>query len=154
MMHAEHWYRVTVLAAIFFVAAAGGTVFGDETSAGVSIPRGTPPAVQQTQRPQEIQVVPPPLASCPDGWPYSHFLFDYCYRPRERKSEPDGPLGSGTGRQYDRKPMELRQGQKPQRLTCINAGSAGCVTLVRPNASVRARFALMQTEVCATTAPA
>lgn len=80
MMDARHWYRATLLAAIFFVAAAGCRAFVDETSAGVSIPRGTPPAVQQTQRLQEIQVVPPPW--CRDAWPYSHFLFDYCFRPR------------------------------------------------------------------------
>jgi hypothetical protein len=72
-----------MLAAIFLVAGAGGTVFGDETSAGVTIPRGTPPGVQQAQRPQEIQVVPRPLPSCPDSWPYSDWLFDYCYRPRD-----------------------------------------------------------------------
>jgi hypothetical protein len=100
MMHARHWYRATMLAAIFFVAAAGRTAFADETSAGVSIPRGTPPPVQQTQRPQEIQVVPPPLPSC-DSWPYSHFLFDYCFRPRDplKPSRPEinGTLGrSGT----------------------------------------------------------
>jgi hypothetical protein len=87
MMHAEHWNGVTALAAIFFVAAAGRTAFADETLAGVSI-RATPPAVQQAQRPQEIQVVPPPLPSCPNGWPYSQFLFDYCHRPRGPLNPP------------------------------------------------------------------
>jgi len=80
MMHAKPWYRATLLAASFLVAGAGGTAFGDETSAGVTILRGTPPVVQQSQRPQQVQLIPPPLPSCPDGYVYSR-LFGYCYRP-------------------------------------------------------------------------
>ena len=82
MMHTKHWYRATLLAAIFFVAGAGGAVFGDETSASVTILRGTPPVVQQPQRPQEVQLRPPPLPSCPEGYAYS-LLLGSCYRPRD-----------------------------------------------------------------------
>ena len=80
MMHAKPWYRATMLAAIFLVAGAGGTAFGDATSAAVTILRGTPPAVEQPQRPQEVRVIPPPLPSCPYGYAYSR-LFGYCFRP-------------------------------------------------------------------------
>ena len=82
MMHVKPWSRATLLAAIFLVTGAGGTAFGDETSAGVSILRGTPPVVQPPQRPQEVRVMPPPLPSCPDGYAYSLFL-GTCYRPRD-----------------------------------------------------------------------
>jgi hypothetical protein len=54
MMHEKPWPRATMLAAIFLVAGAGGTVFGDETSAGVTVLRGTRPVVHQPQRPQEV----------------------------------------------------------------------------------------------------
>ena len=80
MMHMRHCYRATMLAAIVLAAGAGGTVFGDETSAGVTVLRGTPPVVQEAQRPQEVQIRPPALPSCPDGYVYSR-LFGYCYRP-------------------------------------------------------------------------
>ena len=43
MMHTKTWYRATLLAASFLVAGAGGTALGDETSASVTILRGTPP---------------------------------------------------------------------------------------------------------------
>jgi hypothetical protein len=82
MMHAKPWYRATLLAAIFLVAGAGATVFGDETSAGVTVLRGTPPVVQQPQGPQEVQMRPPPLPSCPEGYAYS-LLLGSCYRPRD-----------------------------------------------------------------------
>ena len=82
MMHTKPWYRATLLAASFLVAGAGGTALGDETSASVTILRGTPPVVQQPQRPQQVQMMPPPLPSCPDGYLYSR-LFGYCYRPRD-----------------------------------------------------------------------
>jgi hypothetical protein len=82
MIHTKPWYRATLLAASFLVTGAGGTAFGDETSASVTVLRGTPPVVQQPQRPQEVQVVSPPLPSCPDGYFYSR-LFGYCYRPRD-----------------------------------------------------------------------
>lgn len=82
MMRARHLSRATLLAAIFLVAGAGGTAFGDETSAGVTILRGTPPVVQQPERPQEVRLTPPPLPSCPEGYLYSVILGG-CYRPRD-----------------------------------------------------------------------
>jgi hypothetical protein len=82
MMHAKPWSRATILAAIFLVAGAGSTAFGDEMSAGVTILRGTPPMVQQPERPQTVQVMPPPLPSCPEGYLYSVILGG-CYRPRD-----------------------------------------------------------------------
>jgi hypothetical protein len=82
MMHPKPWHRATLLAASFLMAGAGGTALGDETSASVTILRGTPPAVQQPQRPQQVQMMPPPLPSCPEGYVYSA-LFGYCFRPRD-----------------------------------------------------------------------
>ena len=82
MMHPKPWYRATLLAASFLMAGAGGTAFGDETSAGVIILRGTPPVVQQLERPQQVQVMPPALPSCPEGYLYSVILGG-CYRPRD-----------------------------------------------------------------------
>ena len=71
--------RHAMLAVILLVAGPSSAAFGDETSAGVAILRGTPPAVQQPQMPQEVRLMPPPLPSCPDGYFYSR-LFGYCYR--------------------------------------------------------------------------
>jgi hypothetical protein len=71
-----------MLAAIFLVAGTSSAAFGDETSAGVTVLRGTPPRVEQPQKPQPVQVAPPPLPSCPDGYFYS-LLGGYCYRPRD-----------------------------------------------------------------------
>ena len=88
MMHARHCYRATLLAAIFLVAGAGGTVFGDEISAGVTVLRGTRPVVQQPQTPQEVQIRPPALPSCPDGYVWN-LLLGGCYRPRD----PLNPAG-------------------------------------------------------------
>ena len=82
MMHAKPWYGATLLAASFLVAGAGGTALGDETSASVTILRGTPPVVQQPQKPQEVQMMPPPLPSCPEGYVYSLNL-GYCYQPQD-----------------------------------------------------------------------
>jgi hypothetical protein len=82
MMHAKHWYRATMLAAICLVAGAGRTAFGEEVSTGVTILRGTPPVVQQPQRPQEVQIRPPALPSCPDGYVWN-LLLGGCYRPRD-----------------------------------------------------------------------
>ena len=82
MMHAKHWYGATMLAAIFLVAGAGRTAFGEEASTGVTILRGTPPVVQQPQRPQEVQIRPPALPSCPDGYVWN-LLLGCCYRPRD-----------------------------------------------------------------------
>jgi hypothetical protein len=82
MIHTKPWYRATLLAASFLVAGAGGTALGDETSASVTILRGTPPVVQQPQRPQQVQMMPPPLPSCPEGYAYS-LLGCYCYRLRD-----------------------------------------------------------------------
>jgi hypothetical protein len=82
MMHAKPWYRATLLAASFLMAGAGGTVFGDEPSAGVTILRGTPPVVRQPERPpQEVQIRPA-LPSCPDGYVWN-LLLGGCYRPRD-----------------------------------------------------------------------
>jgi hypothetical protein len=82
MMHTKPWYRATLLAASFLVAGAGGTALGDETSASVTILRGTPPVVhQQPQRPQEVQVRPV-LPSCADGYVWN-LLLGGCYRPRD-----------------------------------------------------------------------
>ena len=85
MMHAKHWYGATMLAAIFLVAGAGGTVFGDETSAPVTILRGKPPVVQQSQRPQEVPQevqIRPAIPSCPDGYVWN-LLLGGCYQPRD-----------------------------------------------------------------------
>jgi hypothetical protein len=82
MMHAKPWYRATLLATIFLVAGAGGTAFGDETSAGVTVLRGTPARIEQPQNPQPVQLAPPPLPSCPEGYFYS-LLGGYCYRLRD-----------------------------------------------------------------------
>jgi hypothetical protein len=82
MIHAKPWPRATMLAAIFLAASAGGAAFGDETSAGVTILRGTPPVVQQPQKPEEIRLIPPALPSCPEGFFWSHIL-GTCYRPRD-----------------------------------------------------------------------
>jgi hypothetical protein len=82
LMHAKPWYRATLLAASFLMAGAGGTVFGDEPSAGVTILRGTPPVVRQPERPpQEVQMRPA-LPSCPDGYVWN-LLLGGCYRPRD-----------------------------------------------------------------------
>ena len=82
MMHTKPWYRATLLAASFLVAGAGGTALGDETSASVTILRGTRPVVQQSQTPQEVQIRPPALPSCPDGSVWN-LLLGGCYRPRD-----------------------------------------------------------------------
>jgi hypothetical protein len=87
MMHAKLWYRATLLAASFLVAGAGGTALGDETSAGVTILRGTPPVVQQPQRPPEVRLMAPALPSCPDGYFWSHIL-GTCYLPRDPLNPP------------------------------------------------------------------
>ena len=82
MMHMRHCYRATILAVIVLVAGTGGTVFGDETSASVTVLRGTRPLVQQPQRPQEVQIRPPVPPSCPDGYAWN-LLLGGCYRPRD-----------------------------------------------------------------------
>ena len=82
MMHAKHCYRATMLAAILLVAGTSSAAFGDETSAGVTVLRGTPARVEQPQKPQQVQLAPPPLPSCPEGYAYS-LLGGYCYRPRD-----------------------------------------------------------------------
>jgi hypothetical protein len=56
-----------MLAAIFLVAGTSSATFGDETSAGVTVLRGTPARVEQPQKPQPVQLAPPPLPSCPEG---------------------------------------------------------------------------------------
>jgi hypothetical protein len=74
--------RHAMLAVIFLVAGTSSAAFGDETSAGVTVLRGTPARVEQLREPQRVQVMPPPLPSCPDGYAYSPFLGN-CYRPRD-----------------------------------------------------------------------
>ena len=71
-----------MLAAIFLVAGTSSAAFGDETSAGVTVLRGTPARVEQPQKPQPVQLAPPPLPSCPEGYSYS-LLSGYCYRLRD-----------------------------------------------------------------------
>jgi hypothetical protein len=71
-----------MLAVIFLVAGTSSAAFGDETLAGVTVLRGTPARVEQPREPQRVQVMPPPLPSCPDGYAYSPFL-GTCYRPRD-----------------------------------------------------------------------
>ena len=72
----------TIMAAIFLVAGTSSAAFGDETSAGFTVLRGTPARVEQPQKPQPVQLVPPPLPSCPEGYSYS-LLGGYCYRLRD-----------------------------------------------------------------------
>jgi hypothetical protein len=71
-----------MLAAIFLVAGTSSAAFGDETSAGVTVLRGTPARVEQPQKPQPVQLLPPPVPSCPEGYSYS-LLTGSCYRPRD-----------------------------------------------------------------------
>ena len=78
-MNAKVSTRCTALAAIVFVLSTGATAFGDEMSAGVTVLRGTPARVEQPQKPQPVQLTPPPLPSCPEGYAYS-LLGGYCYR--------------------------------------------------------------------------
>ena len=73
--------RHAMLAVILLVAGSSSAAFGDETSA-VTVLRGTPARVEQPREPQRVQLMPPPLPSCPDGYAYSPFL-GTCYRPRD-----------------------------------------------------------------------
>ena len=86
MMHARPWYRATMLAAIFLVAGAGGAAFGDETSAGVTVLRGTPARVEQPQKQQPAQVAQPLLPSCQEGYAYS-LLLGYCYQLHDNTTD-------------------------------------------------------------------
>ena len=70
-----------MMAAIFLVAGTSSAAFGDETSAGVTVLRGTPARLEQPQKPQPVQLAPP-LPSCPEGYFYS-LLGGYCYRLRD-----------------------------------------------------------------------
>jgi hypothetical protein len=81
MINARFSTRRTALAAIVLVLSTGGTAFGDEMSAGVTVLRGTLPHVQQQQTSQRIELAPPPLPSCPEGYAYS-IPAGYCYRVR------------------------------------------------------------------------
>jgi hypothetical protein len=78
-MNAKFSIRHTALAAIVLVLITGGTGFGDEMSAGVTVLRGTPPREPQPQTPQTMQLAAPPLPSCPEGYVYS-LWGSYCYR--------------------------------------------------------------------------
>ena len=75
-----------------------------------------PASRRAPQKPQPLQLAPPPLPSCPEGYFYS-LLGGYCYPLRD-------PLNRANR-------SSLCKAQEPQRLTCINAGSAGCATLGR-----------------------
>ena len=74
--------RHAMLAVFLLVAGTSSAAFGNETSAGVTVLRGTPARVEQLREPQRVQLMPPPLPSCPDGYAYSPFLGN-CYRPRD-----------------------------------------------------------------------
>ena len=74
--------RHAMLAVVLLVAGTSSAAFGNETSAGVTVLRGTPARVEQPREPQQVQLIPPPLPSCPDGYFYSR-LFGYCYRPQD-----------------------------------------------------------------------
>jgi hypothetical protein len=74
--------RHAMLAVILLVAGTSSAAFGHETSSGVTVLRGTPARVEQAREPQQVQLMPPPLPSCPDGYFYSR-LFGYCYRPQD-----------------------------------------------------------------------
>ena len=71
-----------MMAAILLVAGTSSAAFGDETSAGVTVLRGTPARVEQPEKPQPVQLLPPPRPSCPEGYFYS-LITGYCYRPRD-----------------------------------------------------------------------
>ena len=71
-----------MLAALFVVAGTSSAAFGDEASGGVTVLRGTPARVEQAQKPRPVQLAPPPLPSCPEGYFYS-VLGGYCYRLRD-----------------------------------------------------------------------
>jgi hypothetical protein len=74
--------RHAMLAVVLLVAGTSSAAFGDQTSAGVTVLRGTPARVEQLPEPRRVQLMPPPLPSCPDGYAYSPFL-GTCYRPRD-----------------------------------------------------------------------
>ena len=74
--------RHAMLAVILLVAGTSSAAFSHETSSGVTVLRGTPARVEQAREPQQVQLMPPPLPSCPDGYFYSR-LFGYCYRPQD-----------------------------------------------------------------------
>lgn len=81
-MNAKFSTRRSALAAIVLVLSTGGTAFGDQMSAGVTVLRGAPAHVQEQQKPQQIVAAMPPLPSCPEGYFYS-LLGGYCYRFRD-----------------------------------------------------------------------
>jgi hypothetical protein len=74
--------RNAMLVVILLVAGTSSAAFGGETSAGVTVLRGTPARVEQSREPQQVQLIPPPLPSCPYGYFYSR-LFGYCYQPQD-----------------------------------------------------------------------
>jgi hypothetical protein len=81
-MNTKFSTRCTALAAIVLVLSTGGTAFGDEMSAAVTVLRGTVTHLQQPEKSQQVVVAPPPLPSCPEGYFYS-LLGGYCYRPHD-----------------------------------------------------------------------
>jgi hypothetical protein len=74
--------RPAMLAVVLLVAGTSSAAFGDETSAGVTVLRGTPARVEQPRGPQRVQLMPPPLPSCPDGYAFS-LILGTCYLPRD-----------------------------------------------------------------------
>jgi hypothetical protein len=68
-----------MLAVVLLVAGTSSAAFADETSAGVTVLRGTPARVEQPQKPQPAQVARPLLPSCAEGYAYS-LLLGYCYK--------------------------------------------------------------------------
>jgi len=82
IMNAKFSTRRRALAAIVLVLSTGGTAFGDQMSAGITVLRGTPPHPEEQQKPQQTVVAAPPLPSCPEGYFYS-LLGGYCYRFRD-----------------------------------------------------------------------
>jgi hypothetical protein len=75
-----------MLAVIFLVAGTSSAAFGDETSAGVTVLRGTPARVEQPQKPQPAQVAQPLLPSCREGYAYS-LLLGYCYQLHDNTTD-------------------------------------------------------------------
>jgi hypothetical protein len=67
-----------MLAAMLLVAGTSSAAFGDETSPGVKVLRGTPPRVEQPQKPQPVQVPQPPLECDQNAMQICRQQWDYC----------------------------------------------------------------------------
>ncbi|MBV8458365.1 MAG: hypothetical protein JO122_17325 [Acetobacteraceae bacterium] len=77
-MHVKLPLRAGALAAAVIVVATVGAAYGEETSNGVTVLRGTPPPAPQ-QRAQPVAVAQPALPTCPEGYYYA-MLAGYCYQ--------------------------------------------------------------------------